>query len=65
MLEGPLESRGIDGKTNCESLPPNCSIPNISVRHQDVGVIGGGKRWKPWPGNEPRYHKKSEQKNEC
>jgi hypothetical protein len=56
--ERPPETRGIDSKAKCGRIPPNCSIRTTVAQSQDVGVIGGRKQGRPWPGNGSKIHRK-------
>lgn len=52
-----LERQVVDGKTECGSLLPICSIQKCGVQWQDVGVIRGRKQGRPWPGYGPKSYR--------
>jgi hypothetical protein len=53
-----LERQEIDGKRECGSMSPICSIQKYGVQSQDVGVIRGRKQGRPWPGYGPKSYRK-------
>ena len=49
-----LERQEINGKTECGSLLPSCSMQKYGAQWQDVRVIRGRKQGRPWPGYGPK-----------
>jgi len=49
--EGPLEGKRLDGTTKCRKTPPNCPVRKTGAKRQDIGMTGGRRQERSWPGN--------------
>jgi len=50
--------RRLRGKAKYGRIPPNRSVPKNWEQREYIGVIGGKKEGRLWPGNGPKSHRR-------